>query len=258
MNPTPLRGKTIVITRPREQAAHLAELIRQAGGEALIFPAVEIRDLADTTTVQELIDRLDDYDLAIFISPTAVARAMALISDRRSLPPSLQIAAIGQGSARELEQRGVEKVLAPTGRSDSEALLELPEMLQLSGKRVVIFRGMGGRELLADTLRQRGAIVDYAECYQRVRPDTLPTELLERGARDQIQALVVTSAEGLNNLYEMLGEQGGAWLKSTPVFVPHRRIEQAGRALGLARLIVTQGGDEGLLQGIIAYLAQPT
>lgn len=258
MNPTPLLGKTVVITRPREQAAHLAGLIRQAGGEALIFPAVEIRDLVDTSAVNALIDRLDEYELAVFISPTAVARAMALISARRALPATLQIAAIGQGSARELKQRGVEKVLVPTGRFDSEALLDLAEMQQVNGKRVVIFRGSGGRELLADTLRQRGAIVEYAECYQRVRPDTLPTELLERGARDEIQALVITSAEGLNNLYEMAGEQGANWLKRTPMFVPHPKIEQAGRALGLTRLIVTQDGDEGVAQGIIAYLAQPT
>jgi uroporphyrinogen-III synthase len=258
MNPAPLRGKTIVITRPKEQAAHLAALIRQAGGEALIFPAVEIRDLADNAAVSALIDRLDDYHLAIFISPTAVARAMALVAARRALPPKLQIAAIGQGSVRALKQHGVKNVLAPASRSDSEALLDLPEMQQMSSKRVLIFRGEGGRELLAATLRQRGATVDYAECYRRVRPDTPPTELLVRGARNEIQAMVVTSAEGLSNLYEMLGEQGAAWLKATPVFVPHPRIEQAGRALGLTRLIVAQDGDEGLLQGIIAYLTKPT
>ena len=258
MNPAPLHGKTIVITRPKEQAAHLAGLIRRAGGEALVFPAIEIREVADASAVHALIDRLDDYNLAIFISPTAVARAMALISSRRTLPPKLQIAAIGQGSARELKQRGVDRVLAPTSRFDSEALLNLPEMQQISGKRVVIFRGTGGRELLAQTLRERGAKVDYAECYQRVRPDMPATELLERGARNEIHALVVTSAESLENLREMVGEQGASWLKATPVFVTHPRIEQAGRKLGLTRLIVAQGGDEGLLQGIIAYLTKPS
>jgi uroporphyrinogen-III synthase len=257
MNPAPLRGKTIVITRPKEQAAHLAELIRQAGGEALIFPTVEIRDLANATAVNALIDRLDDYDLAIFISPTAVARAMALISRRRALPPKLQVAAIGQGSARELRQRGVVRVLAPATRFDSEALLDLPEMRQLGGRRVVIFRGTGGRELLAQTLRERGAAVDYAECYRRVRPDAPVAELLARGARNEIQALVATSAESLENLCQMFGEQGARWLKATPVFVPHPKIEQAGHMLGLTRLIVAPGGDEGLVQGIIAHLTQP-
>ncbi len=258
MNPTPLLGKTIVITRPKEQAAHLADLIRQAGGAALIFPAVEIREVADTSAIKALIDRLDDYDLAIFISPTAVARAMAFICAIRSLPATLQIAAIGQGSARELRQRGVERVLAPTHRFDSEAFLDLPEMQQMSGKRVVIFRGAGGRELLADTLRQRGAIVDYAECYRRVRPDTLPAELLGRGTRNEIDAMVVTSTEGLHNLYELAREQGATWLERTPMFVPHPKIEQAGRGLGLTRLIVTREGNEALLQGIISYLTEPT
>lgn len=258
MNLAPLRGKTIVITRPKEQATHLARLIRQAGGEALIFPTVEIRELADVSAVNALIDQLDDYDLAIFISPTAVARAMALISSRRALPRKLKIAAIGQGSARELKQRGVVSVLAPTSRFDSEALLELPELQQMRGKRVVIFRGTGGRELLAQALRQRGAEVDYAECYQRVRPDVSAAELLERGARSEIQALVATSAESLANLHEMVGEQGAAWLRATPVFVPHPKIEQAGRKLGLTRLIVAPGGDDALLQGIIGYLTKPT
>ncbi|HYP67956.1 MAG TPA: uroporphyrinogen-III synthase [Thiobacillaceae bacterium] len=257
MNPAPLLGKTIVITRPKEQAGRLAGLIREAGGEALIFPAVEIRDLADASAVNALIDRLDDFNLAIFISPTAVVRGMALISSRRNLPPELQIAAVGQGSARELKQRGVANVLAPTTRFDSEALLDLPGMQQMSGKRVVIFRGAGGRELLATTLRQRGATVDYAECYRRTRPATRPAELLERGARDEIHALVATSAESVKNLCEMVGEQGASWLRNTPVFVPHAAIEQAGRKLGLTRLIVAQGDDEGLLQAIIAHLTRP-
>ena len=258
MIPAPLLGKTIVITRPRDQAAHLAGLIQKAGGSALIFPAVEIRDVADASAVNALIDRLDDYNLAIFISPTAVARAMALISRRRALPAGLQLAAIGQGSAGELRRYGVDKVLAPTSRFDSEALLDLPELQQMSRKQVVIFRGTGGRELLAQTLRQRGATVDYAECYQRARPDTPTTELLDLWARKSIDALVATSAESLNNLYEMVGEQGAAWLKTTLVFVSHPKIEQAGRKLGLTRLIVAPGGDEAMLQGIIGHLTKPT
>ena len=258
MNAAPLSHKTILITRPRDQAAHLAGLIRQAGGEALIFPAIEILDPLDTEKLDAQIDQLDDYDLAIFISPTAAVRAMERIARRRSLPPTLQIAAIGQGSARELRQRGANRVIAPGKRSDSEALLELPELQHMHGKRVLIFRGAGGRELLANSLGQRGAIVEYAECYRRACPDSSAAELLRRGLDNPIHGIVVTSSEGLRNLCSLLGESGVAWLSSIPVFVPHPNIEQAGRKLGLTRLIVAEGGDEAVLQGMIETLSKST
>jgi uroporphyrinogen-III synthase len=258
MSQAPLRHKTIVITRPKEQSTHLAELIQRSGGETMIFPTIAIQEPTDLQALNERIDRLQDYDLAIFISPTAVGRALNHIFGRRMLPPTLQIAAIGQGSARELRQRGVNDVIAPTLRFDSEALLDLPEMQHVSGKRILIFRGEGGRELLAKALKQRGASVDYAECYRRVRPVASTEELVQRGLRNEIHGIVATSSEGLHNLVEMLGDQGAAWLKSTPVFVSHPKIEQAGRKAGLTRLVVAEGGDEAMQQGIIAYMARLT
>jgi uroporphyrinogen-III synthase len=258
MSQAPLRHKTIVITRPKEQSTNLAELIQRSGGETIIFPAIEIQEPVDLHALNERIDRLQDYDLAIFISPTAVGRGLNHIFDRRTLPPTLQIAAIGQGSTRELRQRGVNDVIAPTLRFDSEALLDLPEMQHVSGKRILIFRGEGGRELLAKALKQRGSSVDYAECYRRVRPVASTEKLVQRGQQNEIHGIVATSSEGLHNLVEMLGDQGAAWLKSTPVFVSHPKIEQAGRKAGLTRLVVAEGGDEAMLQGIIAYMASPT
>lgn len=255
MNPAPLQHKTLVITRPKEQAAHLAELIQQSGGEAVIFPTLCIQGPTDTGTLDARIDRLDDYDLAIFISPTAVIRAIDRISSRRTLPPSLQMAAVGQGSARELRRRGIKDILAPIIRFDSEALLDLPGMQQMNGKRIVIFRGEGGREVLAETLRQRGALVDYAECYRRVCPDSSAQGLIQRGLKNEIHGIVVTSSEGLLNLVNMVGESGSSWLKSIPVFVSHPKIEQVGHKAGLVRLFVAEGGDEAMLRGIIDYLA---
>ncbi|MGO9445319.1 MAG: uroporphyrinogen-III synthase [Thiobacillaceae bacterium] len=256
MSEAPLVGKTIVITRPKEQAGHLAELIRQAGGEAVLFPLIEIQDPTDSQTLDERIDRLNDYDLAVFVSPTAVTRGIARITRRHTLPPTLQIAAIGQGSARELRRLGVAEVLVPEHRFDSAALLSLPEMQQMTGKRVVIFRGEGGRELLADTLRMRGATVDYAECYRRARPTLPATDLVKRALETEIHGLVITSSESLRNLLEMVGESGNAWLRTTPIFVPHPNIQLAGRDAGLSLVIVLEGGDEALLRGIITFLAK--
>lgn len=249
----PLSGLNIVVTRPAHQAAHLASLITAAGGTPILFPVLAIADLPDLAPIHAVIDRLDEFDLAIFISPNAVAKAMNLIRARRALPRHLRIAAVGKGSARALKRLGVEKVIAPEGRFDSEALLALPELGPVQGQRVVIFRGEGGRELLAEELRRRGAVVEYAECYRRVRPDIDSGPLLHLWARGQLAAITVTSTESLHNLFDLVGRLGQQWLRDTPVFVPHERIAEAARSLGLARVFVTAPGDEGLVEGLIAW-----
>ena len=251
----PLSGKGIVVTRPAHQAAHLAELIRAAGGRAILFPVIEIVEVGDLQPLLALIDRLDEFDLAIFISPNAVNKAMNLIKARRALPAHLQLAAIGASSVRELRHFGVPTVIAPAARFDSEALLELPALRDVAGKRIVIFRGDGGRELLGDTLTARGAAIEYAECYRRGRPQLDAAPLLKAWARNEVHAITGSSSEGLRNLYDLVGKPGQSWLKKTPLFVPHPRIEQAARELGLATVVLTAQGDEGLVQGLEQWFA---
>ena len=181
---------------------------------------------------------------------------MNLIKSRRELPAGLQIAAIGRGSSKELKHFGVTDIIAPTARFDSENLLEMPEMQAVQGKRVVIFRGDGGREVLGDTLIARGAQVEYAECYRRSRPDVPAGNLLRQWSRNEINAVTVTSSEGLRNLYDMLGKLGRQWLKSTPVFVPHERILAVAHELGLERGVLTPAGDEGLVDGIADWFRE--
>ena len=253
MSQAPLAGLGILVTRPAHQAAHLAQLIRLAGGNPILFPTLEIVDLPDLKPLHDLIDRLDTFDLAIFISPNAVNKALNLIRARRALPPRLKIAAIGKGSCKVLEQFGVKDVIAPKQRFDSEALLELPELKTVDGKYIVIFRGDGGRELLGDELAKRGAHIEYAECYRRQKPQTDSGKLLYLWARNELDAITVTSAEALHNLFDLAGKLGQQWLKKTPVFVPHERIAETAREMGLERIFVTQAGDEGLMAGVIAW-----
>jgi uroporphyrinogen-III synthase len=255
MKDQPLKGKSIVVTRPAHQAQAFARLVTGAGGRAILFPAIEICDIEDPGPFVQLVDRLDEFDLAVFVSPNAVERAMSLISARRKLPRRLQVATVGGGSVRALERFGVTGILAPQGRSDSEALAELPALAAVSGRRVVIFRGAGGREALAETLRARGATVEYAECYRRVRPEFDAAPLLEAWARKGVDAVTVTSSEGLRNFADMIGPAGRERLPATPLFVPHPRIAEAAHELGVRKVIVTGPGDDGMLTGLTAYFA---
>jgi uroporphyrinogen-III synthase len=249
----PLAGCGVVVTRPVHQAQHMVDLITRAGGRPILFPVLEILEARDLSPFNELIDRLEQFDIAVFISPNAVSKAVNLIRARRELPKHLLIAAIGKGSRKELNQLGIHEVIAPSASFDSEALLALPEMQQVVGKKIVIFRGEGGREMLGNELTARGATIEYAECYRRHRPDTDARELLYHWARNEIHAIIVTSGEGLHNLYDMVGKLGRQWLKKTAVFVPHERLVEVARNLGMSEVYETQPGDEGLLEGVVEW-----
>lgn len=249
----PLDNVGVVVTRPAHQAGRLTGLIERAGGRAILFPTLEIFDAQDMNPMSEVIDRLEQFDLAIFISPNAVNKAMNSIRAKRTWP-RLRCAAVGKGSAKELERFGCENVLVPQGRFDSEALLALPELQDVAGKRVVIFRGEGGRELLGDELIRRGADLTMVECYRRGKPVGGDVGLLlKQWVRGEIDAITVTSGESMRNLFDLVGKLGQQWLKKTPVFVFHENIAEVARELGVEQVYVTPAGDEGLLSGLIEW-----
>jgi len=245
----PLAGLNIVITRPREQAAGLVRRIEQLGGNPLLFPLLEIAAVSDDRALREQLSRVRQADLAIFISPNAVRYGMAAIRASGEIPASLKIASVGQGSANALRELGIENIIAPTERFDSESLLALPELQNVAGKRVMIFRGDGGRELLGDTLRARGAQVEYVTCYLRSKPDVDASILL----KFLPHAITVTSSEALGHLREMLDEAQRMVVCAITLIVPHERIAETARQLGWQQVVVTESGDDGMMSGLIAW-----
>ncbi len=256
MNPPgPLAGKTIVVTRPRAQAGPLAEAIAALGGQPLIFPLLEIAPVTDRQPLAAAVARLAAYSLAVFISPNAVDHALPAILAHGAWPAGLLPAAVGQGTVKALAAHGISGCVAPTERFDSEALLALTELAaeRVAGRRVAIFRGDGGRELLADTLRARGAEVDCITCYRRSGPADGVGLLLDAWRAGRLDALTVSSSEGLRYLVDLLDAEGRACLQKTPVFVPHARIADNARALGLSNIILTDAADAGIVAGLGAY-----
>ncbi len=256
----PLAGRHVVVTRPAQQARTLADAIAEAGGTPLLFPVLEILDLDDVQPLMRFAERLDEFDLAIFISANAVCKALHVVLAERTWPARLSVATVGMSSEKELQCRGFTRVIAPRGRFDSEALLELAPLqsVAVAGKRIVIFRGDGGRELLGETLAARGAVIEYCACYRRGKPDLDPAPLFEHWACDRLDAITVTSSEGLRNLVDMVGESGRPRLYATPLFVPHERIAAQAQRLGVREIVRTAPGDDGLLGGLIDhFVARP-
>ncbi|TMH34321.1 MAG: uroporphyrinogen-III synthase [Betaproteobacteria bacterium] len=246
-----LRGAGILITRPARQAAGLAREVAALGGTPVIFPAVIILPPDDRSKLLEVQRELSNYDYAVFVSANAVEYG---VGDAADWPSKLIAFAPGPGTAAALAAFGVTAVRTPQTSMDSEGLLALPEFEKVSGKRIVIFRGGDGRELLGETLAARGAHIDHIECYRRAKPSR--ADGLEQPLReDRIDAVTLTSSEGLDNLWSILSADGRRRLSAIPAFMPHARIAERARSLGVSKIIVTQPADAGLVAALLEYFA---
>ena len=251
-----LGGARVLVTRPAHQAGPLVQKIEQAGGVPVPLPAIEIVDPSDPLPLQQALAALPHASYAIFVSRNAVEHGLPRLR-AHGWPPTLRFAAVGATTARALQAGGIQEVLAPTERFDSEALLALLPPETVRGRTVLLFRGEGGRGLLAETLADRGAQVVHAVCYRRIRPahpDPVALAQLERGA---IDVVIATSNEALENLLALAGETGRERLLSTPLVVVSERTREAGRALGFhaAVQVAARADDDALLAALGAWRA---
>ncbi len=244
-----LYGIGVLVTRPSGQAGPLCDLITAQGGKAIHFPTIAIESAEDLSGARACLQQMDDYNVVIFVSPNAVRYAFELMEGVRFFPET-KVAAVGTGTARALAGRGVEVDILPEEHFDSESLLALSELTEVAGKRVLIVRGNGGRTLLADTLRARGAEVEYAEVYSRNIASADAGSLLASW-RTEVQIVVATSCEIVENLFLILGESGSAMLCQTPLVVVSERIKTRAQELGCNSIILAgEASDQGLLKSI--------
>ena len=242
-----LTGIGIAITRPIDQAKKLARLIEDAGGTPILFPLIEITPLDDYCQFEAVISDIKNYDWAIFISSNAVQNGMPRLL-KQGIPTNLQFAAIGPVTASELQSFGIKDVLIPKDRFDSESLLALPEMTEVSGKKILIIRGVGGRDVLAETLKARGGTVTFAECYQRINPQINCDLLAQLWVDKKLHGVVVTSSEAMRHLLDLAGD--AEWLRNVTLFVNHARIAELPLKMGLKVKVTDSLGDNAMLQSI--------
>jgi uroporphyrinogen-III synthase len=253
---TPLTGTTIWLTRPEGQGAELRATLEQAGARVQHLPLLVIKPLAASLADRQKLIDLDRYDLVFYVSTNAATLGLDAIAQWwPQYPVGIHNFAVGPGTAAVLEKHGLQ-VSYPTERMSSEALMALPELQQISGKKALIVRGAGGREIIADGLRARGAVVDYAELYERALPHYELAALQDLMRTAAPSAIVISSAEALDNLKVLFAPAVPGWAR-LPLIVSSPRLAGHARTLGFQHVVVIEGAtDAAIMTGLLSTVGK--
>tara|TARA_X000000368_G_scaffold154087_1_gene121450 strand:+ start:63 stop:830 length:768 start_codon:yes stop_codon:yes gene_type:complete len=250
-----LKNKRILVTRPYEQAGYLSSLIKNHGGISVRFPTIEIQSLERTEELLKCFDRINEYDFIIFISQNAAKIAIKKFFNNTDLIKNVRLIAIGPSTAKVLSDSNFNNVIYPYSHSDSEALLDLKELQseKIHNKKILIIRGVGGRELLVENLMTRGAIVNCVEIYKRIIPKYSEHEINKIWQKIP-DAIVVTSNDVLSNLIVLLSNYKTGLL-SIPLITMSNRITAHARKIGFNSeiCIVDEKNDDGILRSLLEF-----
>jgi len=244
----------ILVTRPEHQAETLCHLIEKQGWNAIRFPTLQIVGI-DNKNIRQQLGALKQYQWLIFISVNAVNFALKANDGKIGCFNNCTIAAVGKATKKALLSYGLRVDLVPENHFNTEGLLATTKMNNVQGKSCLIVRGKGGREALANCLRERGAKVEYMEVYARIKPchsDFTVKELLEQG---KLHAITITSSEALLNLLTMLDETLHCMLRAIPLIVISNRIKEQAEKSGFKQIAVTEyPGDAAIIKTVIMSL----
>ncbi|NKF51174.1 uroporphyrinogen-III synthase [Shewanella sp. WXL01] len=233
----------VLLTRPEGRNQAMVEQLTQRGIAHLVTPIIEV--VSSNIVPSEA--SLNHADIMIFISTNAVSHAANLCK----LPTHCQYYAVGQATFDALSALGIQAEQAPIDAQDSEGLLSLSSLASIEGKSVIIVRGNGGRETLAEQLKHRGAKVDYWESYVRKAIDHKKPTVAKAWIDFGIDTVVVTSGEILANLVNLLTKEQFAWLRSCHIIVPSTRVKEQALQLGLDNISNANGAST---QAILAHI----
>lgn len=230
----------ILITRPEHQAQTLAQAIDKLGCKSYRFPTIDIQPIVNTG-----LQDIDQYNMVIFVSPNAVIHSVNVF--KQTSLQKLKIAAIGGGTAKILMQLNIPVDLQPEFQFTSEGLLALPALQNIAGQKIIIVSGEGGRKLISETLRARGAEVQELPCYRRLKPTTNPK--FSKTDWENIHIIVATSKTALFNLLEMLDENERTYLQAKSLLVGSPRVAKIAKDLAVVKevIIADNATDESIL-----------
>jgi len=200
----PLHGKRVAVTRARAQASGLAERLRALGADVAETPAIRIEPRPVDGEIDRAVEEIAEYALVCLTSPNGASLLMNALGargrDARALHGAT-VAAIGPGTAAELERAGIRADVVPE-RSVAEALVEALEAVPVEGRRVLLARAAEARDVLPDALRRRGARVDVVALYDTVAE---PLDEAAREALTRADYVTFTSSSTVRFLLKALG-----------------------------------------------------
>lgn len=241
----PLSGFTVWVTRPAHQSQSILISLEHLGARTLALPLLDIAPFNDPASQQRLV-AAGEYDVVIFVSANAVEYSADWHANITNV---CDIAVIGQATAAKCREYGLNAQYVPD-RGNSEGLLALSRFQSMEEQKVLIVRGHGGREHLAEQLRERGATVDYAEVYQRQAPDIRITPDLATA-----DIILITSTEVLDTLVTLAQRDRQDWVFTKPLLLIHARIASRVQASGftLKPLVASEASDSGMIEALQAW-----
>jgi len=260
----PLAGLRVLVTRPKPQAEELAKKLVQEGAEPLVMPLLDIVPFTEDAPEQEWLHiknavlELDRFQHVIFISTNAARWGCYWVDQYWPQWPIAQhVYAIGKATAVALSQHGVSAV-SGIDSMNSEVLLELPELQSVMKDKILIFRGVGGREHLAQQLRKRGADVSYCEVYRRSCPEYYRGELAEKIRNQGVSVISVSSGETLTNLCTLLSSEDLAKITSElALLVPSKRVAKLADERGFHHILIADNAtDSAMIAALYTSQAQ--
>lgn len=242
----PLAGQVVVVTRPARQATRFLRLLEERGARTVAFPTIAVEPVPLASDVRRAFET-EPCDWIVFTSANAVEHAPAI-------PPGPRLAAIGRATARAIESLGRRVDALPAAGADTEGLLALPEFADVTGRRVLIVKGVGGRDALRAGLAGRGAQVVVVEVYRRVPADPVAgaVEAVRRACESGRAVVAVTSVEVLESLLALAPASRVPGLLDARLVVPGERVASAARGKDWRGPIVvaTSAEDEAMLAAL--------
>ncbi len=241
-------GKRILVTRPYKQSANLCNLIEGQGWQAIKFPVIEIRSKTLSAKECLFLQHIEQYQYVFFISVNAVKFAYEILNHDFECLKHVKCIAVGLATYSELVQYGITNILLPEAGFNSEGILAIPDLQDLDSQSCLIIRGVGGRKLLANTLRGRGALVDYMEVYTR-EPVSYPRESINLAFADgNLDVVVIYSVEALHNLVQLAVEVNKKNnLLLIPLLVISRRVYAAAKDIGFTKVVIANEATDAAM-----------
>jgi uroporphyrinogen-III synthase len=241
-----MKEARLLVTRFAPHAQRLVNLLNAQGTVAFAQPLLALQKTTEFNHVSKVLTK--HYDYIIAVSPNAVDytdQALAGINW-----PQTEYLAVGLATQAKLKAATAQKVVVPEKCFDSEGLLDLPLLSDLQGKNILILRGVSGRELLCETLTQRGAIVDYYQPYQRVAIALCGESLIKEWQQQNINGAIISSIELLERLMAVVPSAAHEWLRELTIYAPSERILDQAKRWGWSNTKVLPGMSD---QQVIDY-----